>query len=96
MVASGTFPPVIQALTVQVAASPRWLLAWARAICTQRLTREVLATVFAPGCFFSVCFGAGVWVGFGVWVGVALWVGVGECDGVALWLGVGVWVGVAL
>ena len=27
MMASGTFPPVIHALTVQVAASPRWLLA---------------------------------------------------------------------
>ncbi|WP_145862109.1 hypothetical protein [Trebonia kvetii] len=102
--ASGTFPPVIQALTVQVAASPRWLLAWARAIWTQRLTREVLATVLAPGCFFRLWVGVGVGllvgvalcVGVGLLVGVALCVGVGLLVGVALCVGVGLLVGVAL
>lgn len=96
MVASGTFPPVIQALTVQVAASPRWLLAWARAIWTQSRTTEVLATVLAPGCFFRVCLGVGKWVGVGLLLGVALWVGVGLRVGVCVGVGVGECVGVAV
>ncbi len=38
MVASGTFPPVVQALTVHWAACPRWVLECALATETQRLT----------------------------------------------------------
>jgi hypothetical protein len=48
MVASGTFPPVVQALTVHCAECPRSLLACARATATQRLTCVVWATVLAP------------------------------------------------
>ena len=92
MVAWGTFPPVIQAPTVQVAASPRWLLAWARTIWTQSRTTEALATVLAPECCFRVCFGIGEWDGVGLLVGVALWVGLGVWVGVGVWVGLGVWV----
>jgi hypothetical protein len=50
MVASGTFPPVVQALTVHRAECPRSLLACERATSTQRLTCVACDTVLAPLC----------------------------------------------
>jgi hypothetical protein len=50
MVASGTFPPVVQALTVHCAECPRSLLACERATSTQRLTCVACDTVLAPLC----------------------------------------------
>jgi hypothetical protein len=65
MVASGTFPPVVQAVTVHRAECPRSLLACERATSRQRLTCVACDTVLAP-----------LWVGFAVRVrvgtGVAL------------------------
>jgi hypothetical protein len=49
-VASGTLPPVVQALTVHRAALPRSLLACAPATWTQRLTFGSCGTVLAPLC----------------------------------------------
>jgi hypothetical protein len=50
MVASGTFPSVVQALTVHCAECPRSLLACERATSTQRLTCVTCDTVLAPLC----------------------------------------------
>ena len=79
MVASGTFPPVVQALTVHCAEWPRTLLACARATATQRLTCVVCATVLAP--FFLV---VGVGVGFAVRVRVGVGVGVALAEALTM------------
>jgi len=71
MVASGTLPPVVQALTVHWAECPRTLLACPRATATQRLTCVACGTVLAP--FFLVEVGVGV--GFAVRVRVRVGVG---------------------
>ena len=50
MAASGTFPPVVQTLTVHWAECPRSLLACVLATSTQRLTCDGSDTVLAPLC----------------------------------------------
>lgn len=50
MVASGTFPPVVQALMTHWAGSPRLLLACDRVTATQSLTSAA-----AGGCFVVAC-----------------------------------------
>src|SRR5487761_48356 len=86
IVASGTFPPVVQALTVQWAECPRSLLACERATSTQRLTWVTCDTVLAPLCeLVSVAVAVAVAVPvvvFAVGVGFAVRVRVGT--GVAL------------
>jgi len=63
-VASGTFPPVVHALTVHCAACPRRLLAAAGETWTQRLVGVVSETVLAPLCeFLPVAVAVGVLVG---------------------------------
>jgi hypothetical protein len=47
MVALGTFPPLVHALTTHWSATPRSLVAWERVIWTQRLTCG-LGVGFAP------------------------------------------------
>jgi hypothetical protein len=79
IVASGTFPPVVQALTVHCAACPRSLLACARATSTQRLTCVVCDTVLAPSC---VLVPVGVPVGVGVGFAERVRLGVGVADAV--------------
>jgi hypothetical protein len=80
MVASGTFPPVVQALTVHCAEWPRSLLACARATATQRLTCVACGTVLAP--FFLVVVGVGV--GFAVSVRVRVGVGVALAEALTM------------
>lgn len=70
MVASGTLPPVVQALTVHWAALPRSLLACAPATWTQRLTCGSCGTALAPLCEM-VRVGVGVAAGLGFLVPVA-------------------------
>lgn len=100
MVASGTFPPVVQALTVHCAEWPRTLLACARATATQRLICDACGTVLAPlrGLFLVV---VGVGVGFAVSVRVRVGVGVALAEALTMarvWVadGVGRGVGVLL
>lgn len=94
MLASGTIPPVDQALTVHCAACPRSLLACARAISTQRLTGVVCDTVLAPLCE-AVPVGVGVDVPDEVTFAVAFVVGVAVAFGVVA-LGVTLALAVAL
>ena len=92
MVASGTSPPVVQALTVHCAARPRSVLARARATSTQRLTCVVCDTVLAPICeLVLVGVPVGVAVGFAVTFAVVL----GVTFGVAFLVVLGVAFGVA-
>lgn len=63
-VASGTLPPVVQALTVHFTACPRSPLACAPATWTQRLTCGSCDTVLAPLCE-TARVGGGVAVGLG-------------------------------
>lgn len=78
MVASGTFPPVVQALTVHRAECPRSLLACERATSTQRLTCVACDTVLAPLCeLVSVAVAVAVPVLVVVFVVVFVAVGVG-------------------
>ena len=76
MVASGTFPPVAQALTVHWTECPRSLLACERATSTHRLTGAACGTVLAP---LSELLLVGVGVGVLVAVDVGAAVGAG-CD----------------
>lgn len=83
--ASGTFPPVVQALTVHWAACPRPLLAWVRVTWTQRLTRAaggavLVALLVSVGVGVAVAVALVVvvaLVGFGVGVGLPARVRVG-------------------
>ena len=75
-VASGTLPPVVQALTVHFTARPRSLLACAPATWTQRLTCGSCGTVLAPLCE-TVRVGVGVAVGLGFLVAVGFLVALG-------------------
>ena len=76
MVASGTFPPVVQALTVHCAECPRSLLACERTTSTQRLTCVACDTVLAPLCeLVSVAVAVAVVVVVVVAVFVAVGVG---------------------
>ena len=71
MVASGTFPPVAQALTVHWTECPRSLLACERATSTHRLTGAACGTVLAPlSELLLVGVGAGVLVALDVGVAV--------------------------
>jgi len=88
MAASGTFPPVVQTLTVQWAECPRSLLACVLTISTQRLTCAGSGTVLAPLCGL-------VLVGVGVGVPVTVRVGVGAALAVALAVVLGVALAVA-
>jgi hypothetical protein len=90
-VASGTFPPVVQTLTVHWAECPRSLLACALAISTQRLTCAGSGTALAPLCGLVL-----VLVGVGVGVPVTVRVGVGAALAVALGVALTVALGVAL
>lgn len=100
MVASGTFPPVVQALTVHWAGRPRSLLAWERTTSTQRLTCVVCPAALAavrelvPDAV-SVGVGVGVGLGGSVGVGVAVRVRVGVLDGVPVPVGAAVSDGLA-
>ncbi|MDT7766843.1 MAG: hypothetical protein QOC63_6263, partial [Mycobacterium sp.] len=85
MVASGTFPPVVQALTVHRAECPRSLLACERATSTQRLTCVACDTVLAPLCeLVSVAVAVPVLVVVFVAVGVGFAVRVRVGSDVAL------------
>jgi len=85
--ASGTFPPVVQALIVHWAACPRLLLAWAWATWIQRLTWAAGGVGLAP-----VGVGVGVAVLAGLVAAAALAVVVGAVAGwvVGFTVGVGV------
>src|ERR1700749_3612018 len=105
IVASGTSPPVVQALTVHWAACPRSVLACARATSTQRLACEVCDTVLAPICeFVLVAVPVGVGVGFalrvrlgaGVTFAVTFAVGLGVAFRVGFGVALAVAFGVAL
>ena len=97
IVASGTSPPVVQALTVHCAARPRSVLACALATSTQRLTCVVCDTVLAPICeLVLVAVPVGVGVGFAVRVRVGAGVTFAVTFAVALGVGFGVAFGVAL
>ena len=86
MIASGTFPPVVQALMVHCAAWPRSVTACGRETSTQRLTLGSFCTALAPLCGSLDFDGVGVGVACGWPVGLAvaegvpdlLAVGVGE------------------
>ena len=90
-VASGTSPPVVQALTVHWAACPRSVLACARATSTQRLACEVCDTVLAPICEFVL---VGVPVGVGVGFALRVRLGAGVTFAVTFAVGLGVAFGV--
>ena len=91
IVASGTSPPVVQALTVHWAACPRSVLACARATSTQRLACEVCDTVLAPICEFVL---VGVPVGVGVGFALRVRLGAGVTFAVTFAVGLGVAFGV--
>jgi hypothetical protein len=93
MAASGTFPPVVQTLTVQWAECPRSLLACALAISTQRLTCAGSGTALAPLCGLVLVL---VLAGVGVGVSVTVCVGVGAALAVALGVALAVALAVAL
>jgi hypothetical protein len=97
IVASGTSPPVVQALTVHWAACPRSVLACARATSTQRLACEVCDTVLAPICeFVLVAVPVGVGVGFALRVRLGAGVTFAVALGVAFAVALGVTFAVAL
>jgi len=91
MAASGTFPPVVQTLTVQWAECPRSLLACVLTISTQRLTCAGSGTVLAPLCGLVL-----VGVGVGVGVPVTVRVGVGAALAVVFGVALAVAFAVAL
>ena len=93
IVASGTSPPVVQALTVHCAACPRSVLACALATSTQRLTCVVCDTVLAPICELVL---VGVPVGVGVGFALRVRLGAGVTFAVAFAVALGVVLGVAL
>jgi hypothetical protein len=94
-VASGRFPPVVQALMVHRAACPRSLLACELVISTQRLACATCITVVAVFVLVAVpvAVGVPVDVGVGVAAGVAVAevvvVLVGDADGDGLLVGSG-------
>jgi hypothetical protein len=91
IVASGTSPPVVQALTVHWAACPRSVLACARATSTQRLACVVCDTVLAPICEFVL---VAVPVGVGVGFALRVRLGAGVTFAVTFAVGLGVAFGV--
>jgi hypothetical protein len=93
IVASGTSPPVVQALTVHCAACPRSVLACALATSTQRLTCVVCDTVLAPICELVL---VGVPVGVGVGFALRVRLGAGVTFAVAFAVALGVALGVTL
>jgi hypothetical protein len=87
IVASGTSPPVVQALTVHCAACPRSVLARTLATFTQRLTCVVCDTVLAPICEVVL---VAVPVGVGVGFALRMRLGAGVTFAVALGVALGV------
>ncbi len=86
MVASGTFPPAAQALTVHWAECPRSLLACARATSTHRLTSVACGTVLAPlreRVLVAVPVAVGVGVAVNAGFPVRVRVGTGVADAVS-------------
>jgi hypothetical protein len=90
--ASVTFPPVVQALTVHWAACPRSLLGCAAATSTQRLTCAASGTAWAPLCELAAAlvFGVGVVFAVGLVFGVGVVFAVGVLFAVRVRVGVGV------
>jgi hypothetical protein len=83
MVASGTFPPVAQALTIHWAECPRSLLVCERATSTHRLTSAACGTVLTPLCEL-VLVAVGVAVAVGAGFAARVRVGTGVADAVSL------------